>query len=46
MKALILAIISFGLAIYCLAILVVGYIHKPFHFDDFIQRVHEAVDTV
>ena len=23
-----------------------GYIHKPFHFDDFIQRVHEAVDTV
>ena len=23
-----------------------GYIHKPFHFEDFIQRVHEAVDTV
>jgi len=23
-----------------------GYIQKPFHFQDFIQRVHEAVDTV
>jgi DNA-binding NtrC family response regulator len=23
-----------------------GYIHKPFHFQDFIQQVHEAIDTV
>ncbi|HTS17952.1 MAG TPA: response regulator [Verrucomicrobiae bacterium] len=23
-----------------------GYIHKPFHFEDFIQRVHDAVDAV
>jgi two-component system cell cycle sensor histidine kinase/response regulator CckA len=23
-----------------------GYIHKPFDLRDFIQRVHEAVDTV
>ena len=23
-----------------------GYIHKPFHFQDFIQRVHEAVGTI
>jgi two-component system, cell cycle sensor histidine kinase and response regulator CckA len=23
-----------------------GYIHKPFHFQDFIQRVHEAIDTI
>jgi two-component system cell cycle sensor histidine kinase/response regulator CckA len=23
-----------------------GYIHKPFDFQDFIQRVHEAVDTI
>ncbi|HVM60926.1 MAG TPA: response regulator [Verrucomicrobiae bacterium] len=23
-----------------------GYIHKPFHFQEFIQRVHEAVDAV
>jgi len=23
-----------------------GYIHKPFHFQDFIQRVHEAIETI
>jgi DNA-binding NtrC family response regulator len=23
-----------------------GYIHKPFDFQDFIQRVHDAVDTI
>ena len=23
-----------------------GYIRKPFHFQDFVQRVHKAVDTV
>jgi DNA-binding NtrC family response regulator len=23
-----------------------GYIHKPFHFQDFIQQVHEAIDTI
>lgn len=23
-----------------------GYIHKPFQLHDFIQRVHEAIDTI